>query len=188
MSSITKPLRADARRNREKIVAAARDAFAERGLETQMDDVAQRAEVGVGTLYRHFPTKDALLAAIVEARMGSMAAVGREILAAPGADAYADFEGLVRRCAEHHVADRSLSQVTATQPPETFQRAAQDSGLVDVVDQLLGRAKETGAVRADAAVQDVAVMMCGLSAVLNAWGPETGERYVDVYLDGLKRT
>jgi AcrR family transcriptional regulator len=57
MSTLEKPLRADARRNREKVLAAARAVFAERGVDAQMDDVAGRADVGVGTVYRHFPTK-----------------------------------------------------------------------------------------------------------------------------------
>src|ERR671929_931002 len=65
-----KPLRADARRNREKVLEAARAVFGEHGGEAQMDDVARRAEVGVGTVYRHFPTKDALLTALVHDTFG----------------------------------------------------------------------------------------------------------------------
>ena len=59
-----RPLRADARRNRERVLQAAREVFAEQGREAQMDDVARRAAVGVGTVYRHFPTKEALIDAI----------------------------------------------------------------------------------------------------------------------------
>jgi AcrR family transcriptional regulator len=187
MPTIPKPLRADARRNREKIVVAAQAAFAQDGLETQMDAVARRAEVGVGTLYRHFPTKDALLAAIVEVRMARMAAIGREIAAAPSGDAFADFASYVRRCAEHHVEDRALSQVTATQPPGTFRQAAESTGLIGAVDLLLSRAKAAGAVRADARTEDVGLVMCGLSAVLQSWGPQFGPRYVELVLDGLRR-
>ena len=76
----TRPLRADAQRNRDKIVAAARDCFSEDGLDAQMEDVARRAGVGVGTVYRHFPTKDALVRALVVAQMEAMTARGPEFL------------------------------------------------------------------------------------------------------------
>ena len=75
-----RPLRADARRNREKVIAAARAAFAEQGREAQMDDVARRAEVGVGTVYRHFPTKEALLEALIEDTFAQIAERTREKL------------------------------------------------------------------------------------------------------------
>src|SRR3954454_7006801 len=69
---VEKPLRADARRNREKVMAAARAAFAEHGSDAQMDDVARRAKVGVGTVYRHFPTKEALFVALLEDTFASV--------------------------------------------------------------------------------------------------------------------
>src|ERR671929_275144 len=76
-----KPLRADARRNREKVLAAARAVFAEHGGDAQMDDVARRAEVGVGTVYRHFPTKEALVNALTDEQFDVIAAHAREMLA-----------------------------------------------------------------------------------------------------------
>ena len=84
MSTIApRPLRADARRNRERVLAAAGAAFAEAGFDAQVEDIARRAGVGVGTLYRHFPTKDALVDALAEAHFGHLAdlleaALGRE--------------------------------------------------------------------------------------------------------------
>ena len=75
-----KPLRADARRNREKVLAAARAVFADQGVDAQMDDVARRADVGVGTVYRHFPTKDALLTALTDELFAVVAAHARELL------------------------------------------------------------------------------------------------------------
>jgi AcrR family transcriptional regulator len=77
---VEKPLRADARRNREKVLTAARAVFAEQGVDAQMDDVARRADVGVGTVYRHFPTKDALLQALAEELFDELAAHAREML------------------------------------------------------------------------------------------------------------
>ncbi len=74
-----RPLRADAKRNRDKIVAAARDAFSEEGLDAQIEDVARRAGVGVGTVYRHFPTKDALVRAMVVDKMEAMTAMASRV-------------------------------------------------------------------------------------------------------------
>ena len=180
-----RPLRADARRNREKIVDAARAAFAENGLETQMDDVARRAQVGVGTLYRHFPTKDALVRAMVHAHMERMALLGREVLASPG-DPWDDFAGFLRTCSEKNLSDRALAQVMTTQPAEIFREAAEETGLVAVGAQLLDRAQRQGTARQDATVTDIPVVMCGLAAVLESWGEDAGRRYMTLVLDGLR--
>ena len=182
MDTATKPLRADARRNREKIVAAARTAFAEYGLDAQMDEIARRADVGVGTLYRHFPTKDALVRAIVVARMESMALEGRRLVDEeddPGA-AFAQF---IRHCG---LFDHALAHVMSTQPPETFRAAATESGLVDIGAELLARAQQDGAVRTDARVDDIPLVMCGLGAVLKNWDEAAGRRYVELMLGGFR--
>ena len=185
MDTATKPLRADARRNREKIVAAARTAFAEYGLEAQMDEIARRADVGVGTLYRHFPTKDALLRALVHARMETMAERGREVLARPPEDAWDAFAGFMRTCGEQHIADRGLAQVMSTQPARTFQQAARESGLVATMDELLRRAQQAGQARGDARVEDVPLVMCAIGAVLESWGEHGARRFMELVLDGF---
>jgi AcrR family transcriptional regulator len=186
MSTIeSRPLRADARRNRTKIVEAARATFAEYGLETQMDDIARRAGVGVGTLYRHFPTKDALVRAIVHDHMARMAELGRERHAA-GGDPWEVFAGFLWTCSERNLSDRALAQVMSSQPAETFQSAARETGLVDVGAQLLERAQADGSARADAAVDDIPIMMCGLAGVLESWGEDAGRRYMTIMLDGLR--
>src|SRR5512132_3777585 len=77
---LARPLRADARRNRERILKAAGAVFADRGIDAQMDDVARRAKVGVGTVYRHFPTKEALLEALVRNRFAEIAAIAEDAL------------------------------------------------------------------------------------------------------------
>jgi AcrR family transcriptional regulator len=186
MSTIeSRPLRADARRNRAKIVEAARATFAEYGLETQMDEIARRAGVGVGTLYRHFPTKRALVRAIVQDHMERMAVLGRELLEQAG-DPWETFSGFLRMCGERNLSDRSLAQVLSSEPAETFQTAAEESGLRDVGGELLRRARDAGAARADAAVDDIPILMCGLGGVLESWGEEAGRRYVTIMLDGLR--
>ena len=185
MSVAPKPLRADARRNREKIVAAARSAFAEYGLDAQMDEIARRADVGVGTLYRHFPTKDALVRAIVVSHMEGMAERGRAAVNAADADPWDAFADFMRLCGQKHLADRGLAQVMSTQPARTFQQAAQESGLVDAVDELLRRAQAAGRARPDARVEDVPLVMCAIGAVLESWGEPGARRFMELVLDGF---
>src|SRR5947199_9029308 len=95
---LPRPMRADARRNRERILDAALAAFAEHGSASQMEDVAARAGVGVGTLYRHFPTKEALILAVVVRRFERFADYAAEALEADG-DPGEAFAGLIRRVA-----------------------------------------------------------------------------------------
>jgi AcrR family transcriptional regulator len=181
-----RPLRADAQRNRDKIVAAARDCFSEDGLDAQMEDVARRAGVGVGTVYRHFPTKDALVRALVVAQMEAMTARGPEFLAEAERDAWGAFSGFMRACAGKHEGDRGLAQVISTQPAESFIDVAMDTGLMKVTGQLLVAAQEAGVARRDLVATDVGLTMCGLSAVLESFGEAGGRRYLQMMLDGMR--
>jgi len=182
----TRPLRADAQRNRDKIVAAACDCFSEDGLDAQMEDVARRAGVGVGTVYRHFPTKDALVRALVVAQMEAMTARGPEFLAEADRDAWGAFAGFMRACADKHEGDRGLAQVISTQPAESFIDVAMDTGLMKVTGQLLVAAQEAGVARRDLVATDVGLTMCGLSAVLESFGEAGGRRYLELMLDGMR--
>jgi AcrR family transcriptional regulator len=182
----TRPLRADAQRNRDKIVAAARDCFSEDGLDAQMEDVARRAGVGVGTVYRHFPTKDALVRALVVAQMEAMTARGPEFLAEADRDPWGAFSGFMRACAGKHEGDRGLAQVISTQPAESFIDVAMDTGLMKVTGQLLVAAQEAGVARRDLVATDVGLTMCGLSAVLESFGEAGGRRYLQMMLDGMR--
>jgi AcrR family transcriptional regulator len=182
----TRPLRADAQRNRDKIVAAARDCFSEDGLDAQMEDVARRAGVGVGTVYRHFPTKDALVRALVVAQMEAMTARAPEFLAEAERDAWGAFSGFMRACAGKHEGDRGLAQVISTQPAESFIDVAMDTGLMKVTGQLLVAAQEAGVARRDLVATDVGLTMCGLSAVLESFGEAGGRRYLQMMLDGMR--
>lgn len=102
-------LRADARRNREAVLAAAKTLFAEHGFETQMPDVAKAAKVGVGTVYRHFPTKEDLIVALADDRFLRLAERAREALEED--DAWEAFEGFMRFSAEIQAEDRCLCEV-----------------------------------------------------------------------------
>src|SRR5947208_8597118 len=105
----TRPLRADAQRNRDKIVAAARDCFSEEGLDAQMEDVARRAGVGVGTVYRHFTTKDELVDALADERFDRLRDLALEALEME--DPCEAFETFVRASARIQTEDRALSEV-----------------------------------------------------------------------------
>jgi AcrR family transcriptional regulator len=180
-------LRADARRNREAVLVAAREGFGKFGLECQIDDIARAAGVGVGTVYRHFPTKADLFAALITDRFERLATRAREALAEE--DPWQAFCELMRYSAELQVRDRALSQFLSSQP-ELGQHAAVESGLAEVTAELIANAQRAGGMRKDAVIEDVPTLICGLGAVTaGAAGnmPELNwERYVEIMLDGLR--
>jgi AcrR family transcriptional regulator len=176
-----KPLRADARRNRERIMTAARAVFADKGSEAQIDDVAKRAKVGVGTVYRHFPTKEALVDAVVREGFEEIAGFAREALDAERA--WEGFERLIWRSAERNAEDRGFCEAIAMTDRRDL---AGECGLDELTDALLDRAKAEGTVRADASSGDVALMMCALGAVMRLDRSEAWRRYLTLMLDGLR--
>ena len=179
-------LRADARRNREAVVTAARRLFGEEGLEAQMPDVAKAANVGVGTVYRHFPTKDHLIAALVVDRFERLGAKAREGLAAPDAwDGLADF---VRFAARLQAEDRGLCEVMSSRP-DLGDAAASHAELPELCDQLVKRAQRAGQLRPDLEWQDIPMIACGLGSVTHAPPPPSVGRWprlVEIILDGLR--
>ncbi len=177
-------MRADAARNRAKIVAAAKEAFAERGLETQMEDVAKRACVGVGTLYRHFPTKDALVRALIVDKMERMADVAKAALEQEDADPWQAFAGVLWKGAEQQQRDLALTQVVASQPQSVFQEVLEDTKLASHMADLLGRAQRAGVVRKDVRADDIPLVMCGCAAVVQ--NGRDWERYLTFILDGFR--
>lgn len=177
-------MRADAVRNRERIVQAARAAFAERGLQTQMEDVARRAGVGVGTLYRHFPTKDALVRALIIDKMERQADAVKARLEAD-ADPWETFAGSLLHGAEQQLGDRALAQVLAQQPQSTWRSAAEeDTQLASRMAEALERAQRAGVVRPDARPEDIPLVMCGLGAVVQ--NERSWQRYMRLVLDGFR--
>ena len=178
-----RPMRADAVRNRAKIVEAAKAAFGECGLETQMEDVARRAEVGVGTLYRHFPTKDALVRALVYDKMQRLS---EEALAAleEEPDPWKAFERVFWRAGKQQITDRALREVVSSQPQEVFREAAQETQLEARMGALVERARDAGALRDGVRTEDVPMVMCGLAAVMQS--ERSWERYLRFMLDGFR--
>ena len=179
-------LRADALRNRQRILEAAADCFAESGLEVGVAEIARRAGVGAGTLFRRFPTKDDLVQAIVEMRMDELIAVADSALEDP--DAGAALRRFMAAAAESQARDRGF-----------FESAAgiihSDERLMDLKGRILGaagalldRAKAAGAVRDDLTAGDVMLLTCaaaGACGTMDPVAPGLWRRYLGVILDGM---
>ena len=179
-------LRADARRNREAVIAAAKQLFADQGLDAQMPDVAKAAKVGVGTVYRHFPTKDDLIAALVAERFERLAEKAREGVEAE--DAWEGVSDFIRFSAQIQADDRGLCEVMGSRP-EVMDAAAQAAGLPGLCDRLVKRAQRSGQLRRDLVWEDIPMIACGLGRITQATvGPTTGRwpRLVEIILDGLR--
>jgi AcrR family transcriptional regulator len=181
------PRRADAVRNRKRILAAARELFAEHGFDTQMEQIASRAGVGVGTVYRHFPNKCDLLEALIVERFAGLSEAAREGIANP--DPWAGFEGFMRYSAEVMAGDRALSEAMFERP-ETMRASAEAAGMPELLDELVGRAQSGAGLRDDMRWEDVPGLICGLGRALvdGKVGPleMSWERYLQVILDGLR--
>jgi AcrR family transcriptional regulator len=183
----TRPLRADARRNRAKLLAAAAEALAESGLDTQVEDIARRAGVGVGTLYRHFPTKEALVDALARAHFDRLA----DIVEASGRDGdpWAQFAATMWRCAEAIAGNAALCEIIGGHPSAVATAAEGQTRLEAATAKLIAGARARGAIRQDATVLDVRTMMCGfghVAAAARAGGRVDWERYLTIALDGLR--
>jgi AcrR family transcriptional regulator len=157
------PQRADARRNRERILAAARDAFALAGREVQMPDVARAAGVGVGTLYRHFPAKEDLVLALVRDKVEAAIDLGREALSRD--DPWEAIEWLVHQNAANMAHSRGLRDAMSVidfgdENPWNSDEARRCAAAV------LDRARDASAIDADLTVDDWQALMCGLSAAI----------------------
>jgi AcrR family transcriptional regulator len=172
--------RADARRNRKRVLEAARRCMARKGLDAQVEEIARVAGVGVGTVYRHFPTKDDLVEALAMARFERLAELAREALAQ--ADPWEAFESFMRTAAGIQSEDRALSEVL-TSRPETMSRAAETVDILGLISELMSRGQAAGKIRPDASPRDVPMLLCALAGTCRHTNPE---RYVGIVLDGLR--
>ena len=180
-------LRADARRNRERVLAAAREQFAEHGLDVHMEQIARAAGVGVGTVYRHFPAKEDLLKALADERFARFADEARAALDDP--DAWNGFCGLMRESARVTAEDRALSEAM-NQLPDLCAASAEKVRLIELSRELIERAQASGAMRADFGADDVPSLMRGLARATapHDTGPPamSWERYLEIMLAGLR--
>jgi AcrR family transcriptional regulator len=180
-----RPLRADAARNRELLLAAAAEEFAEHGLDASVADIARRAGVGKGTVFRHFATKDDLLAAIVLDRIDALNVVGERLLQAadPGA---ALLEFLTAAAHQRQQLDLSFLQEAGELNPEVTRVRAQ---MFQTVGTLVERARKHGTVRADVTGTDVILLMCApnyVTSYLPDASPDLWKRYLAIIFDGLR--
>jgi len=183
-----RPIRADARRNREKLLTAAGEAFAEAGFDAQVEDIARRAGVGVGTVYRHFPTKDALVDALAEAHFGHLADVVEAALGQDG-DPWDNFVDTIWKAAAPAIADVASCEIIAGHPGGVDLAPLNRKRLEAASETLIARAKAAGSMRSDATVQDVRTIMCGfghVAAAQRAGAALNWERYLTIALDGLR--
>lgn len=161
--------------------------FSERGVDASLEEIARRAGVGIGTLYRHFPTRQALVEALYEERIGEFLAIAADARSAPDAwDAFATF---LERTVELHACDHLLKDVLAQYPAGDEGLAGAKEELRRSVEQLLTRARAEGALRPDFTVADLRLVFRSLTPLIEATagtGPEAWRRHLHFVLDGLR--
>lgn len=182
-----RPMRADARRNYERLLAEARTAFTERGTDTSLEDVARRAGVGIGTLYRHFPNRTALMGAVFQGEVDALLSRARELGDAPQ-PCTALVEWL-RAIITHASTYRGLSRALMAAPADESSGLARCSRpMREAGEVLLTRAQRSGAVRPDVDIRDLMQLTNGiaLAAEESPDDPELADRLLTLTLTGLK--
>ena len=181
-TQLQRPMRADARRNYEKLVAAAREVFTELGGSAPLEDVADRAGVGIGTLYRHFPTRQALLEAVYAEEVGALARTAAELETLPPWDALAQW---LHQYAGFAATKRALMEALLEAAPDSDVLRTCRTTILDAGTPLVERAQKAGVVRADTDFMDIVRMVGGVSVVATT-DAEQKERMLQVVLDGLR--
>lgn len=180
-------LRADARRNRERVLAAASAAFAEEGFDVGVAEIARRAGVGTGTLFRHFPTKLELELAVVLERSQEMRDTVAVALAEP--DPWSAFEGLMTATVKMTACDRCIGQASRPEILSDPRIVTLQDEMMGGIEQVLERGRRAGVLRRDVAAEDVPVLAGAIGSAMERFGqtnPELWRRYLGVVLDGLR--
>jgi AcrR family transcriptional regulator len=179
---LQRPKRADARRNYEKLVAAARAVFTEEGTSAPLEAVAERAGVGIGTLYRHFPTRQALLEAVYVDEVEAMAHAADELGGLPPWDALSLW---LHQYVGFAATKRALNEALVETAPDSHVLLACRTALTRAGTALIERAQREGVIRPDANFPDVVRMVAGI-AMVPTEDAEQKERLLDLALDGLR--
>jgi AcrR family transcriptional regulator len=184
-----RPLRVDAERNRQRILAAASALFAERGVDVSIDDIAAAAGVGVGTVYRRFTDREALIEALFEEKLSRIATLAADALEIE--DPWEAFLAFFRATARLQAQDRGLKEVLLSTDRGRERLAAIRNTIRPVAVQVVQRAKDAGALREDLETFDVPMMQVAVSAVADVTRdvePAYYERLLAILLDGLARS
>jgi AcrR family transcriptional regulator len=179
--------RRDAQRNRARLVAAARAVFEDEGIDASVDHVTERAGLGTGTLYRHFPTREALIDALFEERVGELAAVARCALEHP--DAAVGLRRLFEEIVVLQRSNRILRELVLQQAPAPSLVSRARAEIVELSEQLLTRARAQRVVREDFTVADLTILFWSLRPIVEATSgiaPEAWRRHFGFILDGLR--
>jgi AcrR family transcriptional regulator len=183
-----RPMRADARRNRARILAAARELFASEDPDVQIDDVARRASVGVGTVYRHFPDKEALMGELVRQRFGIFNERLRVALAEERAEPFDALAAALRDNAGSVAEDAATRFAFMSGGERVFAHAAMEMDeFMRLSRQLVSRAKKAGQLQGEFRAEDIPMVMCGVCATIDkrkdgwAW-----ERYLEIIIRGMR--
>ena len=186
VTSDSRPLRADAVRNRERILAAAADVFADRGLDVSLDDVARHAGVGVGTVYRRFPTKEALVEALFEAHVEALAALAEK--AASYADSWDGLVAVLTEVCELQAGNRGFRELLLSTSYGRRIAVRARERLAPVVAAALAKAQAEGHLRPDITPADMVLIefMIGGVADYTKNIPGAWRRYLEIVVEGLR--
>ncbi|WP_369830874.1 TetR/AcrR family transcriptional regulator [Mycobacterium sp. 1245852.3] len=182
-----RPLRKDAERNRQRVVEAARDLFASRGLEATLNDVAHHAGVGVGTVYRRFPTKESLVEAIFEDGIDEATALAESALQEK--NSWRGFVGFFEQFCELTATDRGLREAVFSKAYGGDRVEASRLRLTPAISKLVERAKDDGYLRPDVSTTDMPFLALLAGTVSEYAGhvePQLWRRYLAIFLDGLR--
>jgi len=183
-----RPLRRDAQRNRDAIVAAARQLFCDQGLEAPLDEIALRAQVGIATLYRRFPSRVELLDAVLADTLQAHIEVAEQALAMD--DPWEGFCFYLEETCRLQATDRGLNDALGMRFPRATGLEAARGRLFDLGGQLIARAQQAGQLRADLTQEDLALVTWAntrvLQAVRAAGAPDAWRRHLGFLLDGFR--
>jgi AcrR family transcriptional regulator len=180
-----RPMRADAVRNRGKLLDAAAAVLGEQGLDAPLDEVARRAGVSIGTLYNHFADRAALVAAILPEQLSPLTPIAERAMADP--DPWQGFVGFLEGLFALQARDRGINDAVARNPPGAVDPTVSCAGFGNV-DGIIDRAKAAGELRADFATTDLTALIWAVSRIIQQSDddPQAWRRFLAIHLDGLR--
>lgn len=183
----TKALRSDAQRNRERLVASARELIAREGPDVSVEEITRHAGLGMGTLYRHFPTKDELVDAVLEDAFAGLVELARQ--AAAEEDAWTGLTRFLEQALARHAANRGLKDVLASREHGRRRAEAMRARIRPVLRGMIEQAQAQGTLRSDFTSEDLPLVFWTASRVIEqtaSVAPDYWRRYLGLLLDGLR--